>query len=524
LKKWIIFFSLLVGFTAFFLFSQEIESDNEGQTESEISDPVMSPDNEKLYVISGFEFDIKGRTRPFALLYHTELKIGEKIHGKDELDAFIADKTQVLLNQRVLKDNASITHEVGEQKVDGSYPVTLTFKVEDTWNVIAVPRPQYSSNSGFDITIKARDYNSFGTMSPLRLDIGYSYDEEGRNFFNLMLDTDTPFRLFDLDWNFNFDHDLTYRPNQEEPYYYKNTTGLSVEIPFKRTTVTVGFSESLVFNREVARRYWENGDYGRFQKGIYLTSHPYISWRIPTGFQYYHLGELFYSTSFSASINHEFPQWPLFPFLKGPFLDFSHSLGFGRVDWVDNFRKGVSASIGNSYSYNFYNLRNDINPWGISFSASATGHKIIGERVNISTRLNYRHWLFDDYTDSGGDAVRGILDNDITANYMFSLNLDLPVKVLRFLPSEWFKKSKMRIINFDLHVGPFIDMALYNNPTTQEPFSFDNILLGAGLEFIVFPQSFRSLFLRASAGLGVETAHLDRGFSRELYIGTELHY
>jgi hypothetical protein len=525
LKKWIIFFPLLVGFTAFFLFSQETESDNEDQIESEnqaVSDPVLSPDDEKLFVISGFEFDIKGRTRPFALLHQAELKVGEKIHGQAELDAFIADKTQVLINQRVLKDNASITHEVGEQDEDGSYPVILTLKVEDTWNVIAVPRPQYSSNSGFDITIKARDYNSFGTMSPLRLDIGYSYDEEGRNFFNLMLDTDTPFRLFDLDWNFNFDHDLSYRPNVEEPYYYKNTTGLSVEIPVKRTTFIVGFSESLVLNQEIAKRYWTH--YGRFQKGIYLTSSPYLAWRIPTGFQYYHLGELTYSASLSASINHELPQWPLFSFLKGPFLFFSHGLGIGRVDWVDNFRKGVSAGIGNAYSYNFYNLRNDVNPWGIGFSASAAGYKIIGERVSFSTRLIYRHWLFSDYTDSGGDVIRGILDNDITANYMFSFNLDLPIKVLRFLPSVWFKKNRMRIFNFDLHVAPFLDMALYNNPITKEPFGFDNILLGTGLELIVFPQSFRSLFLRASAGLGVETARLTNGFSREIYIGTELHY
>jgi hypothetical protein len=360
-------------------------------------------------------------------------------------------------------------------------------------------------------------------MSPLRLDLGYRYDEEGRNFFNLMLDTDTPFRLFNLYWNFNFDHDFTYRPDLDEPFYYKNTTGLSVEIPVKRPTFTVGFSESLTLNQEVARRYW-TPQYGRFQKGIYLSSNPYISWRIPTGFQYYHLGELIYSTSLSANIPHELPQWPLFSFLKGPFLYFSHSLGLGRVDWVDNFRKGVSASIGNSYSYNFYNLRNDINPWGIHFNASAAGHKIIGKRVNFSTRLIYRHWLFNDYTDSGGDVIRGILDNDITANYMFSLNMDLPVKVLRFSPSTWFKKEKMRIINFDLHVGPFVDMALYNNPITQAPFSFDNMLLGGGLELIVFPEYFRSLFLRASVGLGVETARLNRGISREIYIGTELHY
>jgi hypothetical protein len=512
---------LLFVFSVFFLFPQETELENEEQIESEKSEPETLPDDDRLFVITDFKFDIKGRTRPFALLYKAELKTGEKFHGQAELDEFVADKTQVLINQRVLKDNALITYEVGEQEKDDSYPVVLSIKVEDTWNVIAVPRPQYSSNSGFDVTVKARDYNSFGTMSPLRLDLGYAYDEEGRNFFNLMLDTDTPFRLFDLDWNFNFDHDFSYRPSLSEPFYYRNTTGISVEIPFKRTTLTTGFSESLILNQEIARIYWN--DYGRFQEGLYMSSNPFVSWRIPTGFHYYHLGEVTYGTTVSATFNHELPRWPLHSFIKGPFLNFSHGFYFGRVDWVDNFRKGVSASIGNSLSYDFYQSKNGTDAWSAGLSISGSGFKIIGNYSSFSTRLMYRHWFFDDYTDAGGDVIRGILNNDITANYMFSLNLELTFKILKFYPSVWFDKPKIRFMNFDLHVSPFIDIALYNNPITQEPFGFENMLVGAGLELIVFPQSFRSLFLRASIGLGVETARLNRGFSREIFIGTDLH-
>jgi hypothetical protein len=428
----------------------------------------------------------------------------------------------MLLNQRVLKDNVLITYSVGEPEKDGSYPVFLNIKVEDTWNIIAIPRPTHSTNSGFHITIKARDYNFLGTMSPLRLDIGYSYDEEGRHSFNLMLDTDIPFRLFNLDWITNFDHDFSYRPNLDEPYYYKNTTGLSVELPYKRTTFSVGFNESVILNQEIARRYWD--DYGRFQKGIYLSSNPFLSWKIPTGFYYYHLGEVTYTPSLSATFNHGFPRWPLFSFIKGPFLNFSHGFSFGRVDWVDNFLKGVSASISNSFSYDFYNLRNDINPWGAYLGISGTGHKIIREWFNFSTRLMYRHWFFEDYTDSGGDVVRGIKDNDIIADYMFSMNLDFAFRLLKFRPSVWFKNDKWRIINFDLHVTPFIDLAMFNNPQTQEPFGFENMLLGAGLEAIIFPQAFRSLFLRVSVGLGVKTADLRGGISREIFIGTDLHY
>jgi hypothetical protein len=526
LKNRIFFLSLLFILNALFLFPQETENENrtEPETPTELENPASAalPESEMLYVISGFEFDIKGRTRPFAILYNAELEVGEKIQGRAALDAFIADKTQMLINQRVLKDNVLITYTVGERAQDGSYPVILSIKVEDTWNIIAIPRPTYSSNSGFDITIKARDYNFLGTMNPLRLDLGYSYDEEQNHSFNLMLDTDTPFKLFDLYWNIDFDHDFSYRPNMDEPYYYKNTTGLSVEVPFKRTTFTFGFDESFILNQENARRYREQ--YGRFQEGLYMSSKPYVAWKIPTGFHYYHLGEVTYTPQISATFNHEFTAWPLADFRKGPFLNFSHNLSFGRVDWVDNFLKGVSASISNSFSYDFYKSRNDIEPWGASLNIKGAGHKIVGERFNFSTRLMYRHWFYDDYTDSGGDAIRGIKDNDIVADYMFSVNLDFTFKLLRFLPSVWFKNNKWRVINFDLHVTPFVDLGLFNNPITQEPFGFDNLLVGGGLEVIVYPLSWRSLFLRASAGLGIKTANLRAGFSRELYIGTELHY
>jgi hypothetical protein len=512
-------FAVLVVFS---LSSQELESDDEDQMEFEVPDPVTSPDNDRLYVITDFEFDIQGRSRPFALLYNAELEVGEKIYGQAALDRFIADKTQMLINQRVLKDNVIITHAVGEQLGDGSYPVILTIKVEDSRNIVVLPKPKYSSSSGLDFTVNIRDYNFLGTMSPLRLDIGYSYDEEKNHSFNLMLDTDTPFKLFGLYWIINFDHDFSYRANLDEPFYYKNTTGLSVEFPVKRTILTIGFDESLMLNQENERRYRD--EYGRFQEGIYMSSNPYISWKIPTGYHYYDLGEVTYTPKLSATFNHEFSQWPLPDFNKGPFLNFSHSLSFGRVDWVDNLLKGVSVEINNSFSYDFYKFKNDINPWGANLHVSGIGHKIISERVSFSARMMYRHWFFDDYTDSGGDVVRGIIDNNIIANSMFSVNLDMTFKLFRFLPSVWFNKEKASFMNFDFHVSPFIDLASYNNPVTREPFGLGNMLLGSGLEVIIFPQRWRSLFLRMSAGLGIQTARLSKGFSYEIFIGTALHY
>ena len=507
---------ILFLFICFHSFSQELI----GETNTE-EDTTSSESNGTIYVINSFSFDIKGYTRPFALIYHAELKIGEEINGFSNLEKYINEKRQLLYNERVIEE-VSIEYTIGEQRQDGKYPVDLLIHVTDTWNIMAIPRPQYSSNSGFDITIKARDYNFLGTMSPLRLDIGYSYDEDGNNFFDLMLDTDIPFRFFDLDWSFNFDHDFSYRPDLDEPFYYKNTTGISVEIPFKNTLFTIGFNESFILNEENARTYWT--DYGRFQEGFYMSSNPYISWRIPTGLYYYDLGELNYTPSLSAIFNHEFPQHPLSYFRKGPYMFFSHGLRFGRVDWTDNFRKGFSASLNNSFSYDFYQLKNDGRPYGASIDLRGSGYKVVNNYFNFSSRLIYRHWFFGDYNDSSGNVIRGILDSGINADYMISLNMDFTFKLLRFLPSVWSGNEKVRIIDFDFHIAPFLDVAFYNDPVNQRPFGLENMLIGGGLEVIVFPLRFRSLFLRISVGLGIETANLRDGLSREIFIGTDLHY
>jgi hypothetical protein len=79
----------------------------------------------------------------------------------------------------------------------------------------------------------------------------------------------------------------------------------------------------------------------------------------------------------------------------------------------------------------------------------------------------------------------------------------------------------------DLHLVPFFDIAVYRNPFHEinykgEPFHYKNLLMSGGLEFLFFPQRFRSLFLRASLGINLST--MPGMSSYELFIGTDLHY
>jgi hypothetical protein len=193
-----------------------------------------------VYVIRNIDFDITGRSLPFVLMYNGKLETGEEITGKANLELYIHDRTQRLVNQRVLKDDARIDYTTGEAGEDGKVPVDLLVTVSDTWNIIAFPKPLWDPNTGFDITLKARDYNFFGTMNPLRIDLGYSLNQDNESNFNFLVDTDIPFQALGLNWNINFDNELNY--TWKEALGYKNTAGVSMELPFTTPTFTFDLS------------------------------------------------------------------------------------------------------------------------------------------------------------------------------------------------------------------------------------------------------------------------------------------
>jgi hypothetical protein len=111
---------------------------------------------------------------------------------------------------------------------------------------------------------------------------------------------------------------------------------------------------------------------------------------------------------------------------------------------------------------------------------------------------------------------------------MISLNLDFPFKVLRFRPSEWFNNEKLKIMDFDLHLAPIIDIALFNHPENQIR-NMKNLLVTGGIEALLFPRKFRAFNLRVSFGYNFSEVILKNSIPAllskyEIYLGTELFY
>lgn len=496
--------------------------------------PAPAGNARTVYYIRQINFNRTGLTRQFALLEKGELKTGERITGAANLEKYREQKAQLLTNQRVL-DRADIQYTLGPPEADGSVPVDLLVTTVDSWNIIALPYPKYDDNNGFELIIKARDYNFLGTMNPLRIDLGYQLDAEYMdNFFKNLskgnfvfsIDSDTPFTFLGYTWTLNFDHNFAY--TYDQPLYYKNTTGIAIEYPVDLMTATFGFEEATVANedneKEYEHDYIPERDGSRF-KDLYMASTLFVSYKIPTGFFVEDYGEITYNPKLSGTINIT-PGEDVGYLRQGPKVAFDHTLGFGQIDWIENFRRGIAASLGNDNSYNFFRQE-----WSSSAKFSLTGHfilpKLFGVSAGISGRAQYRHW-FHGHSNDAADALRGILDKAMAANSMLSLNLDFPFQVLRFTPSKWLNAPKLKLFDVDAHISPILDLALVNDPVHNLSLSPRDIQATGGVELIIFSHFMRSLYLRISAGVNLREMLAVRGIpdgnNREIFIGLGHHY
>ncbi|QQO08048.1 hypothetical protein [Breznakiella homolactica] len=482
------------------------------------------PEEEMVFRIRSIEFDVDGSTREFALMNAGEFEIGERINGKSRMDRYVSNKTQLLVNERVF-DSVEISYTVDQADENNEFPVDLLVAVEDTWNLLILPWPEYDSNSGFELTIKARDYNFLGTMNPLKINLGYQIDSEYMDDFSfkkgaifLEIDSDTPFRLWGFNWNLDFDNTFSY--TYDEPFYYKNRTGVSMELPVKKTLLTFGAYQSFLLNEENDDD--DKAEYGEyFENGWYMASELETSWKIPTTLEVGPYGGLFYTPKINFTIKYK-PGDSVDEPRKGPTLTFSHELWFEKIDWIGNYRRGLDAAIENSNEYNFHS-----SDWDKSFAVDGIVHHPFAEFFGLSGRLRYKHW-FDDPYDEAGDVIRGVRNDDLYADYMLSLNIDPEFRLFRFLPSQWFNNRKLRVIDFEFHLTPFLDIALVKDPKSGRDFSFKDPVIGGGIEVIVYPYFMRSAYLRVSLGFDLNRAweikSIPGGKYREIFLGLGHHY
>ncbi|HRZ88553.1 MAG TPA: hypothetical protein P5117_03615 [Spirochaetia bacterium] len=429
-----------------------------------------------VYRIESVEYRIEGRTREKALADRLEIAIGREFRDLASLEAYVADRRQVLVIQRVLED-AELLYSIGEP-VDSVLPVRLTVRARDTWNLIILPYPKYSTNDGLLLSMRLRNYNFLGTMETLYLDLDYRYDESGNQSFGIGTEFTYPFQSAGLDWSVHTEQDFAVSLAGLISYVGQQTLRLHLgEDSFKRT-IRVG--QKFLWNQYAE----DDADLD------HLVLHSLTG--ISTDFRLLSLGGLGYLTltpDLEAGWKYRVDGTEISPDRKGPYVTGSYSLGAGRVDWSGNLRQGTLVSLYNAYTYNLQST-----DWTIVAIAQARHHESwFGNRLGLNSRLTLYGSFLGVASDIGG-YIRGIPDAYIDADYAVFANLDLPIRLFDFKPSILIKK---KWFDFEAHASPFVDAALVR---PGEAADFEPYLC-AGLELFGFLKQARSIYARLSLGV-----------------------
>jgi hypothetical protein len=493
-------------------------------------------DENILYFIKDIDVVVKGRTTPRAVIRCGGFAAGEELRGKNELDKYITEKTQHLMNNRSI-ENVDIEYTI-EEETKERYGINLIINITDTRNFIIFPKPKYSSNSGLEPAVELHDYNFLGTLNLLEIELSYNLDEfhlndSSKSMYSLYTESNIPFYAGNLDWNFGFMFFLGYVAGEKPSF--GNSAVISNRIPFKKTSVILGFEQTIQSGEEYylfEKQKHEN----IFEDITYMSSTPFIKWHIPLGFRILKFGELAFITELSAKSNYKIFGDDLGQ-RHGPILSSSSTIGFDNVNWRGNLRDGYKLTSVFSSDYNVY-----FNEWNNNVTLLFTVHKPVINFLGVSMRGRYKVWFNDtgNYLDKdrseSGNMLRGILDRSLISNSIVSFNFDMPIRVLRFLPSNWFNTEKLKYFNVEMYLSPITDVALADGRTLDLDgrfeknltFDFNCLLITSGVEILFFPLAWRSIFLRISIGLNLKEAirlgTIPSGTGREIFMGIGHHY
>jgi len=484
----------------------------------EIPEIPEQTSDKTVYVIRSIEYRITGKTKETALEQAGDFEKGERFTGQEALNEYTAEKLQILYNIRALDgEKSSVIYTLGEAEEDGAVPVYLEVSVTDSSNFIVLPEPKYDSNSGFTLSLKAREYNFLGSLTPFKFDLVWESDDKDRVSIGFLFDFALHFRLLNLNWTFSVFDEFKYYLT-DDPVYNKSALGIAAEIPVSFTTLIPGFEQGFVLHEDNTKKNtFETEQYHDW----YVYSKLYLDWKIPTPLRTGKFGQVLYTPGVYGTINYQFGG-DVGAYRRGLRAGINQEISFGRIDWTENFRQGLAVSLLSNNEYNVYHQN-----WLHSVGGQAEGHIRVSGFFGISGRLIYTRWI-DDFYEYGGDVIRGYKDNELDATQRLSLNLDFPFRLFRFVPSQWFDNRKLRYFDFEQHLSPFVDLVLLDTIDKNYAFNPEDMIPSAGLELIFFSLNWRSFYIRASAGWNLRewarTGTLPSGIHREIYIGLGHYY
>jgi len=517
----------------------------------EAPDTIAGASSVQRYQIAAVNYDIKGMTRKYPLSQAVPIDTDRVFDSEEEMLRYLTELEQQFKNIRAIQ-SIQIGTDYGAPNHEAVIPVTLTIAITDTWNFIVLPYPSFDSNSGFQLKLKMQDFNFVGTLQPLKADIVYRSTETNQQIFSSSINFGLPFKAgpFNLLWDNSFQIVYAYK----EAPKIDIATGLTASVKLhKRVSLIFGLLPELAINDRTSSQM-SLADASR--EGGYSGALPLEQTeeqKYPSGVgslypqdRYYfkttvfarapvlitevkNFGSLVWTPFMSLAGNWAFDGIQAEELKKWTF-NWGHSLSLSKVNWEANFRKGLSFSFGNIYTYQFYSKRK----MNIGFAASLSGYYPFINRVGIYGRTQFFYHLFGGTSMQAGAALRGILNKRVKTDTAFTFNLDIPIRIATLDFEAITGVAWTRFFNCDIQLVPFLDIALVHDSKTGRYYHPADGWYAGGMEVIVYPEKMRSIYVRASVGFDLRelknlsglsgSASRDGSSITEVFIGIGLHY
>ena len=499
----------------------------------------------KKIIIEKVDYQITGLTRRYPLQLAVPIDKKKIFEDEKQFLEYLKDIEHKFNNLRTL-ESASLKYEY-ILKDDDIALAHITISTKDTWNIIAVPFPKYDSNVGFIAKLKGKDYNFFGSLQILTVDISYMLDNEGKSSGSIGANFSYPFKAGIFNAVYKFDTTLNVEKNKIG-FDLNNT--IEFCYPTKFVDIYFGYYQGFNLNKSREEKPEKapkqdkkdlSPQENKYEEEEIDSKNTYDPYFLYTKFFFYTPIKL-HKFSYAGTLNYTpyvsfHGNWA-FKMLnerekRGVIGTLSHSLSLSRIDWIGNFRHGFSATLDNSYAYNFF-LKDKPR---IEVSGTVAGYYSFFERVGIYSQLDAFYVFSKKTTQRAGASLRGILNKRAETDTAITLNIDVPIRITSFDFEEITGVDWTRYVGFEWFISFFLDMALVHDLKNNTYFLPKDGWYSGGIEMLLYPHKMRSIYFRISLGFDLSELRNVKGLNKiggrakrdgssisEIFIGIGLHY
>lgn len=526
------------------------------------------------YTITNIEYNIDGLVRIAAIQDKVDLQPDISFSSLEALNRYILNKRTLLTSHRVLSNTLStITHTYYWNKEKQRYDVTLYVYVTVGSTLLVLPYIKYSTDNGTSITLRIRDYNFIGSLDTLSVNVDWNIKENkngeienrfvssvglsypwafGKHNLSLSLDESVEHKFKNAEFqnvisaSLNYSYPLAQRisygasikakersffDDTIRNYHYAEITVKPISIGIRLNKVPIPTIGNIGYNI-----------YGKYEQVLPIYSQFYVrnpeNDTIPSTKE----SEWFSTADGTSALSND----PNSTRLNG-YPGVGQSISFGSISNIKGgyFKKGISFSLDNSYSYNVrdgflsdrYNYTKlDITEgWSVDVSTQIRWHEVLWNTVGISVRGYgvqnlYFKSKYEDLTGNGSSfdgRMRGILSGGFSRAWRGAVfNSDIMIRLGQIRLTKLFSA--------EMHAGPLLDFAIRQQAASD--FNIDeDTKITTGLEVIAHHIYLGGIRIRGSYGFDLlktiadnqsgETS-LIKGIwnNKEISIGTELFY